>query len=213
MTSAKFSLEVLPGLVLTDSMYELAAAGVAEHAPDFGPLSRAQFVDPAKWLNIPDLDGEISKSELTLLIGVERTLKLNVWFRPDIRGGGAEEQVPHNHRWDLFRGHVLKGAYSEFRFTRTNVDPETDHADVVIEPHVVHYSPDANEVRHGVWHEVDWCEPGTMSLMSCGYGEFGNWGHLDLATGQRRKDQPVPGFDHMLAKLNPHRPDLEVPRG
>lgn len=201
------TLEVIPGLTLTDSMYELAAAGVAEHAPHIRPLSREQFDDPAGWLNIPDLDGEISKSELTLLVGVDATVKLNIWFRPDIRGG-AEEQVPHNHRWNSFRGHILRGAYSELRFRRENVDPETDRADVIFEPRVMHASPDANEVAHDVWHEVDWCEPGTMSLMVCGYGEFGNWGHLDLSSGKRRKDQPVAGFNDMLAALNPHRPDL-----
>lgn len=150
------------------------------------------------------MDGEISKSELTLLVGEDATVKLNLWFRPDIRGG-AEEQVPHNHRWNSFRGHILYGAYSEHRYTRSNVDPVTDHADVSVETSVMHSSPDANEVPHEVWHEVDWCEPGTMSLMVCGYGKFGNWGHLDVTTGVRRKDQPVAGFENMFKRLNPHK--------
>ncbi|WP_410646196.1 hypothetical protein [Amycolatopsis sp. cmx-4-54] len=205
-------METIPGLVLTEAMYERTAAGVAEFPPHVGTLSRSRFVDAANWLNIPDLDGEISKSELTLLVGVEATVKLNVWFRPDIRGG-AEEQIPHNHRWNLLRGHILRGAYRELRFRRVNVDPETDRADIIFEPPATYCSPDVNEVAHGVFHEIDWCEPGTMSLTVCDYGEFGDWSHLDLATGMRRKDQPVAGFRTMLAALNPHRPDLQLNAG
>lgn len=199
------TVEVIQGLILDEAMYEAAAAGVAEHAPHVGPLTRERFVDPAGWLNIPDLDGEISKSELTLLVGVDATVKLNVWFRPDVRGGD-EDQIPHNHRWEIFHGHLLRGAYSEIRFRRANIDPETGRADVVFEPRVTHASPGANAVEHDVWHEVvEVHEPGTMSLMVCGRGEFGNWSHLDVSTGKTRRDQPVAGFNDMLAALNPHR--------
>ncbi|RSN05969.1 hypothetical protein DMC63_37805 [Streptomyces sp. WAC 05977] len=203
-------MEPIPGLVLDEAMFELAAAAVAEYTPHIAPLTWERFIDPARWLNIPDPDGEISKSELTLLVGVERTVKLNRWLRPDIRGG-EEEQIPHNHRWDKFRGHILRGAYSEMRWRRTDIDPETGRAKVIAEPRVTHSSPTANEVAHDVWHEVHECEPGTLSLMDCDYGEFGDWTHLDLATGILRKDQPVAGFAEMLAALNPHRPDLARP--
>lgn len=31
-----------------------------------------------------------------------------------------------------------------------------------------------------------------------------DWGHLDIATGRVRRDQPVAGFEAMFAALNPH---------
>lgn len=200
------TVEVLPGLTLDHDMYELAAAGVAEHAPHLGPLTWERFTDPRDWLLIPDLDGEISKAELTLEVGVSSTVKLNEWFRPDVRGG-AEEQIPHNHRWQVFHGHLLRGAYSELRYHRLDPDPETGRAEVVCVPSA-HTSPEVNSVGHDVFHEVDSCEPGTLSLMVCGPGEFGDWCHLDVATGRLRREQPVASFNTMFAALNPHRPDL-----
>ncbi|MFD8496312.1 hypothetical protein [Amycolatopsis sp. NPDC059657] len=199
------TVEPIPGLTLDETMYELAAAGVAEHTPHVGQLTWERFTDPAHWLHIPDLDGEISKSELTLLNGVEATVKLNIWFRPDVRGG-EDQQIPHNHRWSQFRGHLLRGAYAEARYERTNVDPETGRAEVLITPRVVHESPGVNAVDHETYHEVlDVLVPATMSLMDCDRGELGNWGHLDLATGKQFRDQPVPTFEAMFAALNPHR--------
>lgn len=47
-------IEVIPGLVLDDTMYELAAAGIADHAPHIDPLTRERWLDPAGWSNIPD---------------------------------------------------------------------------------------------------------------------------------------------------------------
>lgn len=208
-------MDIIPGLDLDHDMYELAAAGIAEHAPDLDRLTWERFTDPHDWLLIPDLDGEISKAELTLKVVPDQTpvpgfvgdRKLNVWFRPDIRGG-AEEQIPHNHRWSVFHSHLLRGAYSELRYRRASIDPETGTADVVIEPSALHATPEVNAVAHDVFHEVDWCEPGTMSLMVCGPGRFGDWCHLDVATGQTRHDQPVASFNAAFAALNPHRPDL-----
>lgn len=197
------SMEIIPGLVLDDIDYELAAAGVAEYAPHLAPLTRERFLDPTGWRNIPNLSGEISRSELTLLTGVDATVKLNRWVRPDIRGGD-EDQIPHNHRWDIFYGHLLRGAYSEVRFRRADIDPETGHAEVIFEPRITHASPGINAVPHDVWHEVVAVDPGTLSLMVCGRGEFGNWSHLDVDSGQLIHEQPVKEFDAMFAALNPH---------
>jgi hypothetical protein len=199
----KSTIEVIPGLTLHESMYELAAEGVAAFAPHLDPLTWERFTDPTLWLNIPDADGQVSKTELTLLCGVEATVKLNMWWRPDIRGG--DEVVPHNHRWNEFRGHVLRGAYREVRFRRVDVDPETGRAEVVMEPAVTHASPAVNTVPHEVFHEVVEVEPATMSLMVCGRGEFGDWCHLDTATGRLRRDQPVAGFEEAFRALNPQR--------
>lgn len=170
------SVEAIPRLVLDERMFELAAEGVEKHAPDVGPLTWERFIDPSGWLNIPDLDGEVSKAELTLLVSVEHTVKLNVWFRPDIRGDVLiEEQVPHNHRWKVFFGHLIRGGFGEVRFRRTNVDPETGLATVTIDPLLSHISPTVNTVEHDVFHEiVEIYEPATMSLMVCDYGAFGD---------------------------------------
>ncbi|ANN16266.1 hypothetical protein SD37_11820 [Amycolatopsis orientalis] len=199
--------EVIPGLIITASRFEIVAAGVAEHAPHVGPLTWEEFTTPARWAAIPDLEGKVSKFECTLVTSEKVTVKVNDWYRPDTRGG-EEEQIPHNHRWDSFTGHLLgdagTGGYTELRFYRTNVDPETGRADVEME-RVTHGSPTANVLEHGVYHEIpEILEPGTLSLMVCGYGEYGNWGHLDIHTGRVFRDQPVAGFKAMFAKLNPH---------
>ncbi|MET9260272.1 hypothetical protein [Amycolatopsis sp. NPDC004079] len=77
---------------------------------------------------------------------------------------------------------------------------------MIIEPRITHASPTANAVEHNVFREVmEVHEPGTMSLMVCGRGEFGNWCHLDISSGETRRDQPVNGFNEMFAALNPHR--------
>jgi hypothetical protein len=198
------NVEILPGLVLSDREFELAAAGVAEHAPMVGPLTRAKWLNPAGWLRIPDQEGEVSKDELILVASEEITVKLNRWWCPDVRGSEVD-QAPHNHRWSEFRGHLLYGGYTETRFVRSNIDPETGRADVE-SFEAVHDSPDANLVAHEVYHEVtDIHMPGTLSLMVCGYGRFGDWGHLDTRTGRTRKDQPVAGFNEAFAALNPHK--------
>ncbi len=193
------TVEVVPGLVLDDAMYDAAAEGVGAYAAELAPLSWSAFVDPASWLLIPDDRGELSKAEMTLVSSIERTVRLNVWFRADLRGG--DKPMPHSHPWTTFTGHVLAHGYTENRYRR-------DHqGDVLAELDVAHRSPAANEVDHDTFHEVcEVHEPGrTLSLMVCGRGQRGDWGYLDTDTGEYRRLQPVVGFDGMLAALNPHR--------
>lgn len=200
------TVEVIPHLTVDDTMYDLAMWGIDDHAPDLEPLTWKRFTDPDGWALIPDTDGEVSKAELTLLNGVGRTVKLNVWYRPDVRGG-EEEKLHHNHRWSTFTGYLLRGGYDELRSRRINIDPETGLADVVVDPLVTHNSPDGNVVPHDVFHEVVRIhEPGTMSLMVCGYGEYGDWCHVDIPTGKLITQQPVAGFNDMYKKLTPHLP-------
>lgn len=60
-------------------MFETAAAGVLEFAPDVAPLTWETFIDPVGWWKIPDDDCVSYKAELTL------------------RGG--QESRPHSHPW------------------------------------------------------------------------------------------------------------------
>jgi hypothetical protein len=196
---------ILPGFEINQTMYEAAADGLAEFAPDLTPLTWEAFTAPTGWLLIPDDQGRISKAEMILTCSAERTVKVNVWFRPDVRGG--QKVIPHNHRFDEFTGHVVLGGYTDDQYRRTRVY-DNGHADIEAMLAVTHAGPDAaNRVPHDVFHEVTAVhDPGrTVSIMVCGPGKFGDWCHLDFETGRLIKEQPVAGFDEMLRALNPHR--------
>lgn len=191
------TVTILPGLTLADDLYEAARAGLAEHLPELPALTREQWTTPTSWWLIPEADGIMSKAELTLVKSEGLTAKLNVWFRPDLRG------MPHNHPWKTFTGHLLAGGYDENRWHH---DPE--HGRVVDELGLSHLTGQANRVDKHVFHEV--CavhQPGrTLSLMVCGTGVRGDWGYLDDSGRYlHHSTQPVDGFDRMLADLNPHQ--------
>ncbi|QIZ37835.1 hypothetical protein [Saccharopolyspora sp. ASAGF58] len=193
------TVEVLPGLVLDETIYGATADGMATYAPGILALTWEQFVAPDNWLLVPDDQGHLSKAELTVVKTAEQTVKVNVWFRSDLRGG--DKPMPHDHPWKTFTGHVLLAGYDEDRWW---VDTR---GDVRADLGVRHASPAANTVDRGTYHEVTAIhEPGrTVSLMVCGPGERGRWGYLDIETGEHRRIQPVKNFDAMLAALNPHR--------
>lgn len=189
---------ILPGLTVTDEMYQAAHAGITVYASDTH-LTWEKFTTAAAWTLIPDDRGELSKAEITLIRSIERTVRLNIWFRPDLRGG--DRPMPHNHPWRAFTGHVLLGGYSENRYRRD------ESGDVLADLGVTHRAPAANTVHHDTYHEVtEIHEPGhTLSLMVCGRGQRGDWGYLDTDTGEHRMLQPVADFAAMLAALNPHQ--------
>lgn len=191
-------MEITPQFAVTEEIFEAAAAGIAAHAPDVGSLKWERFAAPGGWLLIPDDQGELSKAEMSLLVTAERTVRLNVWVRPDLRGG--QKPMPHNHPWSSFTGHVLLGGYDEDRYAQDNGGVRSDLG-------VRHNSPAANTIDHETYHEVTAVhEPGrTVSLMVCGPGRRGDWGYLNIDTGQVGREQPVHGFDRMLNALNPQR--------
>lgn len=193
------TVDVLPGLTLDETMFETAAEAIASRLPDLAPLTFDGFTDTARWSNIPDDEGLLSKSETVLMRGRHLTVKLNVWFREDLRGGRAP--MPHNHPWDTFTSYVLAGGYDEHRW---HVDPV---GNIVETLGIEHRGPTSNLVAHDVYHEVAAVhEPGrTMSLMVCGSGRRGDWGYLDLDTGAHHAIQPIKNFAEMFAALNPHR--------
>ncbi|GAA1281645.1 hypothetical protein [Saccharothrix xinjiangensis] len=187
---------VVPGLVVDDELYAAAASGIAEHVPQLH-LTWERFTAPRSWWLIPEADGVMSKAELTLAKGADLTVKLNIWYRPDLRG------MPHNHPWRRFVGNVLAGGYTENRWVH-----DADRGRVVDQLGVEHTTGAGNVVDKAVFHEV--CEvhdPGrTLSLMVCDAGVRGDWGYLDDSGRYlHHSTQPVEGFEQMLADLNPHQ--------
>ncbi|MEV0438414.1 hypothetical protein AB0I84_13950 [Streptomyces spectabilis] len=190
------SIRVAPGLVLNEAQYVAAAAGLATHAPALAPLAWEAFVRPLGWWLVPDKDGELSKAELTLQEGRDRTVKINLWFLPDLR---RARPFPHSHPW-TFSSQILAGGYSE---TRYSVDG--GYVDVTEMEHV---QGATSAVDRRLYHEVTTLHapPGsTMTLMACGPGERGAWGYLDLDTGRHVLPEADAAFPARLKELNPHR--------
>ncbi|MEW1630484.1 hypothetical protein AB0387_24320 [Streptomyces sp. NPDC089173] len=189
---------IAPGLTLTTALYETAAAGVDAYATDRTPLSWEQFTAPMSWWLIPDGSGRLSKSELTLTEGRDRTVKINFWHAPGIRG--TDGPLPHSHPWP-FESRILAGGYSEDRYLL--VDDQV-HAETGRE----HRQGSANTVDRDLYHEVTELHsaPGaTVTLILCGHGEQGTWGYLDPATGILTPPQRDALFPERLRALNPHR--------
>ncbi|MBY8868705.1 hypothetical protein [Streptomyces sennicomposti] len=193
------TLQIAPGLVVDEAMHAVAAAGLALHAPELGPLSWQRFAAPSGWWLVPDGSGQLSKAELTLTEDRDRTVKINVWYAPDIRGADGAP-CPHSHPWP-FESKILLGGYTEDRYI-------LDGSQVRAETGREHVQGTANLVGRDLYHEVAELHtaPGaTMTLMLCGRGERGAWGHLDPATGTVAPPQRDPLFPARLRALNPHR--------
>lgn len=188
------TVTVAPGLTLTDTLYTAAAVGIAEHLPELDPLKWETFTGPEWWLVPDEQTGEAYKAELTLAKTETRTVKVNLWFAPDLRDGRGPK--PHNHPWD-FHSMILGASYAESRWVRRD-------GIVVPEPDVEHRAGQVNKIGREVFHEVTHVEPGkTLTLMICGPGMAG-WGYLDPADGTYTPARlPARFFEHQRA-LNPH---------
>lgn len=70
-----------------------------------------------------------------------------------------------------------------------------------------HTAGEVNGITREQFHEVTAIhEPGrTLSLMICGLGERGAWGHLDPGSGVFELNDPSadPGFSDRLYAINP----------
>ncbi|MGF6881747.1 hypothetical protein ABH933_001258 [Nocardia sp. GP40] len=193
------TIEIVPGLVVDETMYEATAAGVAAYVPELGPLSWTQFVNPARWWLNPDQDGNCYKAELSLSANVW----VNKWELPDIRGG--QKPRPHSHPW-RFESRLLTGGYTENRYERT--ETATSGTPPVRELlGIEHRTGELNTVEGWEYHEIpEVHEPGrTLSLMICGPGVEGAWGYLDVSTGKHTPGAPDPDYEARLRALNPHR--------
>uniref|UniRef100_UPI003F498E37 hypothetical protein n=1 Tax=Amycolatopsis sp. CA-096443 TaxID=3239919 RepID=UPI003F498E37 len=188
-------VRIAPGLTLDDKLYTMAAAGVAEHLPELGPLSWETFTSNEWWLVPDEQTGEAYKAELTLFKSATRTVKINRWFAADRRDGRGPK--PHNHPWD-FHSMILDSSYVESRWLARD-------GDVVLEADVEHRIGEVNKIGREVFHEVTEVDPGrTMTLMICGPGMAG-WGYIDPDDGTFTPATMPPRFLELQRDLNPHR--------
>ncbi len=177
-------MRVLPHFTLDDEMYEVVRAALAHSAPDV-QLSWEDFIDPKGWVLLPNPERPrepFYRAQRVLLPGhlssprYSRTIKVNVWYGPDLRRG--ERPWPHNHPWDHFSSRILLGGYEEERWQRRGGGLDIRRAE--------HGQGSANNVPHDVYHEVTGIfVPGrTVTLMDCGRSRGkGEWGYLDTETG------------------------------
>jgi hypothetical protein len=174
-------------------MFRAAAKGLASHAPE-EQFTWDRFIDENNWTFIPDPDSEGYKAEFLVQRTPGRTLKINVWFKPDLRDG--QRPRPHNHPWE-FTAFILLGGYTEDRYEVAGgkVNKTTQ----------VHKAGEQNHLPPTTFHEVTQIsEPGrTLTLMVCGAGRTGAWGYIDPETGEFEENQPDPDFRRRLEALNP----------
>jgi hypothetical protein len=189
---------IVPGLSVDDELFGAAEAGIAEHLPDLAPLTWDRFTSPAGWTLVPDAEGVCYKAELTLAADTGRTVKLNLWSRPDLRGGQAP--MPHSHPWP-FQAHLVLGGYTEDRYLPMLDGP------IAAVLGMQHRAGDTNGVSLSSYHEVTAIHaPGrTLSLMVCGARRTDGWGYLDVHTGRPKQLPADPTFATRLRALNPHR--------
>ncbi|WP_367139656.1 hypothetical protein [Saccharothrix sp. HUAS TT1] len=189
------TVTIAPGLRLPRRMFDLAAQGVVDHAPELGPLREEDFFS-SRWTLIPDEStGEAYKAELVLLRTPTRTIKLNRWFAPDLRDPAGPR--PHNHPWD-FHSTILDGLLVEDRWAVRD-------GQVLPDAGVEHAAGQVNRIGREEFHEVREVDPDrTLTLMICGPGMAG-WGYLDPASGAVAKAVLPAGFDTRLRELNPHQ--------
>ncbi|MGW2998703.1 hypothetical protein [Streptomyces sp. NPDC001155] len=187
------SAQIIPGLAVDEEMFDAAFSGLAAHAPD-EHLTWDSFTNEQNWTLIPDPDGVGYKAEYLLRREAETTIKINLWFRPDLRDG--EKPKPHNHPWP-FTAHILLGGYTEQRYEV--VDGK------VTSTTQSHRVGEQNDVPLEIFHEVTAItEPGrTLTLMVCGAGRKGEWGYIDPESGEFEANRPDPGFRARLVAINP----------
>jgi hypothetical protein len=203
---------IVPGLCVDTDIYEAAASGLATHIPDRPRLSWREFTAPARWWLVPgpEDDGEGNplpyKAECVLLETSALTIKINLWYRPDLRGAG--DSRPHSHPWEVMEAHPVLAGYRDEHWHRTASGVVVPRGQVEQMPGTV------NRIIARDYHEVtEIADPGrTVSVMICGRwlcddADQGVWGHLDLDTGEhvpvQRDHVAQARFEARLARLNP----------
>lgn len=194
----KQTTQITTGLTVDADMYEVAHWGILREHPTAGALAWERFTDPAHWWLIPARDGTASRAEFTLREDTTKTVKINVWFAPE-RPREKGKPQPHSHPWN-FRSHILMGAYYEDRYTLEDGRVHSEHG-------IGHQLGEVHKMPKTVYHEVTgvWDPGRTLSLMVCGPGERGRWGHLDPDKGEHIPAKRDPQFLAKLKALNPHR--------
>jgi hypothetical protein len=187
---------IIPGLTVTDDMFEVARAAQAEHFPTVPALTIEQFLDATNWFLVPDPEGRGYKAEYQIIQTEDLTGKFNRWMAPDLRKG--ETPAPHSHPWEKFDAYVLHGGgYTDLHYAKVG--------DGVISTPKIHRRGAVNTILKDGFHEVVEVDPQTLTMMVCGKGVRGDWGYLDPVTGAytHNKDQVDPHFKVNAKKLNP----------
>ncbi|MFC3985193.1 hypothetical protein [Streptosporangium jomthongense] len=203
---------IIPSLIVDEELYEAAAAGLAAHAPAQAALTWSAFTDASRWWLVPgpdDGDDGVPlgyKAEHVLTQTGDLTIKINLWYRPDLRS--RETSKPHTHPWEVMEAHPVLGAYEDEHWHRTASGMLVEQGCVLNAPGSV------NRIFARDYHEVtSIAAPGrTVSVMVCGrwiHDETrrGVWGHLDLYTGDHVPVQRDPAeqarFRSRLYRINP----------
>lgn len=185
---------------------------MTEHGRDLSPLGWEAFTDPTRWWMVPSPDDDDFgvplgyKAEYLVLQTLELTVKINLWYRPDLRS--TETSRPHTHPWEVMEAHPVLGGYEDEHWHRTAAGLLVRQGSIINVPGSV------NRIFARDYHEVtSIAEPGqTVSLMICGrwiHNETnqGIWGHLDLATGchvpVQRDDAERERFQTRMYRINP----------
>lgn len=181
-------LNIIPGLTLDEELFDVTREGLTTHAPDQPDLTWETFVDPFRWWLIPgpeDDDAGVPlryKAEFGVTQTPDLTIKVNIWYRPDLRS--AETSKPHTHPWEIMEAHPVLGGYEDQHWHRTATGLLVQQGSVLNAPGTV------NRIFARDYHEVtSIAAPGrTVSVMVCGRwihneANQGIWGHLDLHTG------------------------------
>ncbi|WP_169542001.1 DUF3558 domain-containing protein [Nocardia jiangxiensis] len=182
-------MEIIPGLIVEDEIFAAAAAALATHAPDRPPLMWEIFADATRWWLIPRLYDDSAgvplayKAEFILLETLDLTIKINVWFLPDLRD--RESSRPHTHPWEVFEAYPVLGAYEDENWHRSASGLLMHRGSMVHRPGMV------NRLFARNYHEVTFIEaPGrTVSVMICGrrVTEFGGSGGWSVAAKPPRE--------------------------
>ncbi|MEO6082775.1 MAG: hypothetical protein ABIQ18_06680 [Umezawaea sp.] len=182
------SLTIIPGITLDEELFDAAGEGLAVHAPDQPALTWDTFANPVRWWLVPSPDDDDAgvplgcKAEFVLTQTTDLTIKINIWYRPDLRS--RETAKPHTHPWEVMEAHPVLGGYEDEHWHRSASGVPVRRGSVSNMPGAT------NRIFASDYHEVtSIAAPGrTVSVMICGRwihdeDHRGIWGHLDLHTG------------------------------
>lgn len=204
--------EIIPGLTLDEELYGAAAEGLTTHAPALPALTWEEITDPSRWWLVPSPDNDDAgrplpyKAEFLVTQTADLTVKINRWYRPDLRAG--ETSRPHTHPWEVMEAYPVVGGYEDQHWHRTAAGQLVEVGTSLNVPGKV------NRIHHRDYHEVTAItDPGrTVSVIVCGRwihdeAHQGVWGHLDLHTGNHVPVQRDPAeqaaFQARMYEINP----------
>lgn len=153
-----------------------------------------------------DADGRLTayKTELVLERSLARVEKVLWWHGPDPR------REPHNHPWAIMRSTILKGGFTETRWSR---DPKSG---LWSSRQLTHVAGDVYECPNDEYHTVDEVVPGTVTHLVCtDTVPNGDWGyinpehklveHMSTKSPDLPENLKAPNFFAEFCEINPHK--------